>query len=873
MEAQISVPNKLRILAMRAINFPLLICGLALTTLSACTTSSRGRHSPLEAGPVLAMAPSTLPRRAFATNAAPTFDCAERATTVQDVICADTKLAALDREMSAAFRAALRDELVTGRSILLGFHQHWLQARTRECKLPVTRLGDALPDVTQTNCLAQTYRQHIDALASWPSPSARIKITAHPVSAYVSFRLVDDREPALCAAMAHRFDELLAAHGTPDPKRIAGVTELVGTHGGETNRDSGLVGGHNVAVNLLDAGLYASYQIRAKAASVDGRRVIDEKSLARWIQEQKNAGGRFNSFSSQTADYAAIDIFRLQGRDFALVAEPWAYYSPAAKGEAAYAGLYEIVNEQQGATVAPRCLYKLFLAPPIVGVLERLPALRGVIEALDAMTGGASALAANLSPSERMDRVALRGEALWTQLSLPLIAIDEANRPARAAALRRQHDAMLEAIFTWSERNAAAKQRYRELMPLLAPAHAELVAVFTASHGLNSGEAIAAADVVMMETIVHAAENLQHDGAVHATTISANYTSRYAPAPLPGALEQGRQFANLHSALINHAAPVVITDFISYEYGEAAQRRGGRGKKARSPSDETALMAAIDQPELVLQLLSAGADPNEANVFNYTPLMAAIAAGQTDSVTHLLNGGANVATATIAWDSTGAGWPDSERGAVSGRTALMNAAAIAKAEIIRLILRKSPLRSALDSDGHNACYFFGKNTVLSAAEIAELQPLICRPDTADRVVVKPMTLRQLLAAGARRLSRDEVVRLTADAVIQGENPDGKGSHELRFTIAGLIEGSTRTEHGEVLPIKGYWKVDNDAVVCGTSAVLIGGSGGKRIALPTVCSQFFELGDTRYVVKADAGDDEFVRVVPKAAPPVSDVKSK
>ena len=78
---------------------------------------------------------------------------------------------------------------------------------------------------------------------------------------------------------------------------------------------------------------------------------------------------------------------------------------------------------------------------------------------------------------------------------------------------------------------------------------------------------------------------------------------------------------------------------------------------------------------------------------------------------------------------------------------------------------------------------------------------------------------------------------------------------------------------DVLPIKGYWKVDNDAVVCATSAVLVGGSSGKRFALPTICSQFFELGDSRYIFKADAADDEVVRAVPKATPATADTKPK
>lgn len=106
-------------------------------------------------------------------------------------------------------------------------------------------------------------------------------------------------------------------------------------------------------------------------------------------------------------------------------------------------------------------------------------------------------------------------------------------------------------------------------------------------------------------------------------------------------------------------------------------------------------------------------------------------------------------------------------------------------------------------------------------------PLVCRADdktTQERVVIKTMTLSQLKAAGARRLSRDEVVRITSGAVVQGDNPDGKGTHELRFTSAGTIEGSARTDKGDVLPIKGHWKVDNDARVCATSAIVIEGMG-------------------------------------------------
>ena len=809
------------------------------------------------------MAPSALKRHTFDSDSRPTFDCNERVTSIEDAICADKELATLDREMTSSLRYALRGELIAGRSLLLSFHQHWLQTRASECKLPLTRLGDAALESAQLNCLRLSFRNHATALTNWNPPAARVKSGAHPVSSYVSYRLVDDKDVALCSDLGKRFDELLVSHGEADPSRLNGVSDLVGTHGAESSREKGIVGGRSVAVELVDPGLYASYQIRAKTATVNGRRLIDEKSLARWIQEQKNAGGRFNSLSSQTADYASIDVFHLRGRDFALVIEPWAYYSPAAKGEASYAGLYEIVTEAAGSNAAPRCLYKLFLAPPVAGVGERLLAYNQFAQALEAMIGGSTALVASLSPSERLERSSLRAEALWTHLTLPLLAIDDANRPGRYAALRRQHDAMMEGIFDWSERNTAAKQRYRELMPLFAPAHAELTALFEASHGLSPAEAVAAADLSIMETVAHYAEQLRHEPSIH-TVLSATtpYAARYAPAPLPGALEQARQFPHLHSAIVNRAPTAVIADFVKYEFSEAARKRP---RNRRSSSGETALMAAVDQPELVQQLLTAGADPNEANLFNYTPLMAAVAAGQMASAEQLLNAGADVAAATIPWNSVGAGWPDIEVGAVSSRTVLMTAAMAGKPEMIRLILQKNPPRSPLDSSGRSACNLLETNTVLTRAEMTELRPIVCRPDppkvTAGRITVKPMTLRQLIDAGAVRLGRDEVVRMTAGAVVRGDNPDGKGTYELKFTATGVIEGSSKLERGDVIPIKGYWKVDNDAVICGSSSLVIEGMA-RKITLPTICTQFYQLGEARYAIKSDATDNDIVRLVPQ-----------
>ena len=105
--------------------------------------------------------------------------------------------------------------------------------------------------------------------------------------------------------------------------------------------------------------------------------------------------------------------------------------------------------------------------------------------------------------------------------------------------------------------------------------------------------------------------------------------------------------------------------------------------------------------------------------------------------------------------------------------------------------------------------------------------------------------------------------MTGGSVVRGENADGRGSYELKFTATGLIEGSSRLERGDVIPIKGYWKVDNDAVICGSSALVIEDMG-RKITLPTLCTRFYQLGESRYAVKSDAIDTDMVRLVPASA---------
>src|SRR5690606_39597933 len=97
---------------------------------------------------------------------------------------------------------------------------------------------------------------------------------------------------------------------------LAGGRMLAGTHARQASAE---VGGQRVGVELYNPGVYAGYQNRARSLSVNGQPLLDDATLAHWIARQPNYGGRAHAASSQTGDYAAIDVFQRNGRDLVLV--------------------------------------------------------------------------------------------------------------------------------------------------------------------------------------------------------------------------------------------------------------------------------------------------------------------------------------------------------------------------------------------------------------------------------------------------------------------------------------------------------------------------------------------------------------------------
>lgn len=639
------------------------------------------------------------------------FDCESPQTVLQSLVCQNEMLAALDREMARTLRKGLGTLDLFGRAQLLADQRRWLLRRQSLCRLPVAEHG--VVPLGAADCLKDMYQARIaELVVASARPQEYKRPGRYPISTYVEFRLAEDTEPALCAGLGTRFNEALVAFGQIDPSRIHGFTELAGTHG----PSSFMREGHTIDVPLYEAGPYASYQLRAQRLVIDGKTFLDENSLLDWTARMPNSGGRPNRSSSGTSDYAAIDVFRVDERDFVLVTDTWGYYAAVPTGESSHAGLYELV---QGKDLQPRCLYRTYLIPPMPPedkVFDSLPAVKKLENLLLAMAGK---VPAGLAQLERLDEWLFKAEMQWTLLNMPLLALDEVERFDRKTAWRRRHNVALETIFAWSERNLPSKLLYRRLLPALQPAHDEMVRAFLSTQGLRSDQAAAAADLLLMVMVDHAAENLAAVSPAVDAAASSGYTRRYAVVPALGDLEKNRRYANLHSALLNRAPPDVIAEFIRIEADMPT------GKLGRGAAGDTALMVAVRSPEVLPQLLAVGANPNAYNDWHKTALMTAAQFDQYESAQLLLAAGADVQRATIVWQSDGAGGPDNHEGATGGRTALMYAAASAHAPLLRLLLEHGAPVDARDGAGHTACHYLAQNKVLKGTEREELRSALC----------------------------------------------------------------------------------------------------------------------------------------------------
>jgi hypothetical protein len=640
------------------------------------------------------------------------FDCSRIEVRWQAYACRDATLAAADRRLRDSFIMQLRRQDLAGRGELLVDQHHWqlgLYARCGVDSMPAR--GTALP-AAPLACLQQAWQQRIAALQAYPAPSIPPWDPArgdHPLASYVAFRQVQSVEPPLCSDATARLNRLVAEAGEVDPGRSPGWRLVAGNHGMPGAK---LTNGSQVDVGLHDAGPFGGFQLRATGLTIDGAPLLDDRTLPAWLLELPNAEGSFTSVSSETRDYAAIDVFEQGARVLVLVAQPWGYYASAARGESPHAALYEF----SGGSLQRRCLWRTYTTPPVAQMLRFLPQFKALKQLLDEASGPDSP---NLAPDDRRDAAQLATEAQWRLLNMPHLTLDEAARAGRWDLLRQRNDEALEALFAWSERNVACKQLYRKLMPLIAVAHDELARGFEADQGLKPDQARQAADLVLMSALARAAEHWldpsQPRPAVGA--VGAGYAPRYAAAPQAGDLEQSRTYGGLHSALVNRAPAKVIDALLGRPTARPGEAPGDLG-----PAGDTPLMAAVRSPEVLGRLIERGADVNARNAWGKTALMAAAQADQPDSVERLLAAGADRSMRTVAWQLDGAGGPDNGEGATPGRTVLSYAAGSAQATLIdRLLAGAAPD----EAERRVMCGLLDRNSRLNDADRARLRGAVC----------------------------------------------------------------------------------------------------------------------------------------------------
>lgn len=704
------------------------------------------------------------------------FQCTGALPAVHRHVCASQSLAQLDRQVDELYRAQSRRSDLPGQLLLEANQRQWQLSREGQCDLQSSP-PDAAVDPQAVACLESAYRTRLRQLQEWPVPQPSAQGSAHPMASYAEFRLQDDRSPELCRPLESAFNDSLRRLGRATPAAVPGASLVAGSNAQSQEASAGDL---SVRVTLHNAGTFGGHDIRALGLSVDGRPVLDERTLPQWIAEQPNYGGRAHASSSQTGDYGAIDVFSLEGRQLVMVSETWGFYSPAARGESAYAGIYGLT---QGG-LQPLCLYQTYLTPPRTNTLAGL----GVYAALQAELETIAGMPLpGYAQHERRDNFQSWKERQWTLLNLPLLGADELSRFGREAAIRARHDAALEALFQWSERNLRNKTIYRRVLPMMQPAHQELRQMFV-EQGLGTTEAQSAADLLFHESLARAMENLAAPGQSPAAPLApfADYRPRYAIAPAPGDLERERNFATLHSVLLNNAPAPVIRDFIAYESANLGLARG------RGPDNDSAAMAAVGNPDALRMLLGQGFSPDQPNDWGKTALMTAAQLGRADAVKVLLEQGADPHRQIRGRQVAGVGGPDRAEAAGLPKTALLIAVEHADASVIDPLLAAGAGRQAWAGYQQQLCGALKDNARLDETQRARLRSQLC-----DTLPSEPALTRA--APGNLRLGetlwvRDEgaeypVTLVQRDAVTLFGRPVEMKPEELRGRLQGLAQAT------------------------------------------------------------------------------------
>lgn len=461
----------------RSASVPRLAALLAVLAAPGCMVRHVEPYSPIS--------PVTADAAAASTN------CFESATPAERLACADPTAAAANRRMTQAYQARLRDADIFGRDVLLATQREFLAGLDAACALP----AEGAPPAAAAACLAGRLDARAGALLAWHDPR-RAPGAADATAQYLRYRAASGAaafNQGLCGPLAEGINAAIARSGGADPGAIPGAREIAGTHGPQA--------AEGFAVALFDANAFGGFQRRARGLARGGADVLDPLSLGQLLQRAaENKGARFSDYASQTGDYGALDVFAWQGRTLALISDAWGYTTPAAPGEFAHAGVWDV-----SAGAVPLCLFDTFQMPAAGGVFDRLPAFTPWRAKLDAVRASAAPL---LSVTALRDQAQIRNETAWMLLHAPLLAAQQARVGGWTAWLRLRHDAVLDALYDWSTKSAGNKAVFDDIFRLMKPAAQDLVDAYQQRQALDAKEATEAAGIAVMELLYGATETI-----------------------------------------------------------------------------------------------------------------------------------------------------------------------------------------------------------------------------------------------------------------------------------------------------------------------------------------------------------------------------
>ena len=471
--------------------------------LSALALSSCVIHHATPYVPDASLAPQT------ADAADASADCFEAATPTETAICGNPGLAAPARAMNQALHDDLRVASIFGRDAILASQRTWLLGLPAQCHLPE---APTHAPAQAASCLQSALAARTDALHAWPPPLPPGGAIAQYVSLRASVGAGPQPDPGFCASFAQRANAALRRAGTLDPAAM-GDQEVAGTHGPAAAPP--------FSVDLYDTNVFGLFQRRARSLGIGaGPPALTDVSLTQLLaaRHTANQGGRFSSFASQTGDYGSLDVFRDGARTLAVAADAWGSTTPAAQGEAAHAGVWDVTG---GAPVAA-CLFDTYSRPAEPGVFDTLAAFTQWRAVLAQVRAAADL---PLGQATRRDQLQLAADTDFVLLHMPLLAIEQAGGQ-RTLWLRERHDEVLDALFAWSGKDAANKALFDRLFALLRPAAAELVRGYQTGQALDAAEARQAGGLAVMELLYEASVNVAPGVGASAAPL-AGYRPRY----------------------------------------------------------------------------------------------------------------------------------------------------------------------------------------------------------------------------------------------------------------------------------------------------------------------------------------------------------